>query len=112
MTVEFRRRNLIVDDEVAHYDGTTAVVRTESVSADEVEFMRWRAERWMKLDHLPAAFRHSPWFILRHGLSMLAHTFTGTTVRSLLGLEDDRAVFERYRTIRRRQREDASCVTL
>jgi hypothetical protein len=70
--------------------------------------MRWRAERWMKLRHLPAAFRHSPWFVLRHGRSMLAHTFTGTTVKSILGLEDDRAVFERFRAIRRRQREQAA----
>ncbi len=108
MTVEFRRRNLIVDEEVAHYDGTTAVVRTEHVPADDVEFMRWRAERWMKLRHLPAAFRHSPGFVMRHGLSMLAHTFTGTTVRSILGLEGGRAVFERYLAIRRRQRENAA----
>src|SRR5207248_5471638 len=46
MTSEFRRRGLIVDEDVAHYDGTTAVVRTAHVPADEVEFMRWRAERW------------------------------------------------------------------
>jgi hypothetical protein len=62
----------------------------------------------MKVRHLPAAFRHSPGFVLRHGLSMLAHTFTGTTVRSIMGLEDDRAVFDRFRGIRRRQREDVA----
>ena len=56
MTEEFRRRGLIVDEDVAHYDGTTAVVRTEHVAADEIEFLRWREERWMKLRHLPAAF--------------------------------------------------------
>jgi radical SAM superfamily enzyme YgiQ (UPF0313 family) len=110
MTAEFRRRNLIVDDEVAHYDGTTAVVRTDHVPADDIEFMRWRAERWMKVRHLPAAFRHSPGFVLRHGLSMLGHTFAGTTIRSLVGLESERAVFERFRAIRRRQREDAARV--
>ena len=39
------------------------------------------------------------------GCEMLAHTFTGTSVRSMLGLEDERAVFERYRDQRRRVRE-------
>ena len=66
-----------------HYDGTTAVVRTEHLPAEEIEFLRWRAERWMKLRHMPAAMRHSPGFVLRHGLAMLAHTFTGTTLRSI-----------------------------
>lgn len=104
MTREFRERGLIVDEDVAHYDGTTAGVRTTHVAAEDVEFMRWRAERWMKVAHLPAAFRHSPSFILRHGLEMLAHTFTGTTVRSMLGLEDERAVFDRFRRQRRSER--------
>src|SRR5207249_972802 len=45
MTKEFRDRGLIVDEDVAHYDGTTAVVRTEHVDATDVEFLRWRAER-------------------------------------------------------------------
>jgi hypothetical protein len=61
MTRDFRERGLIVDEDVAHYDGTTAVVRSEHVSAAEIEFLRWRAERWMKMKHLPAAFVHSPW---------------------------------------------------
>src|SRR4029077_20920861 len=102
MTREFVERGLIVDEDVSHYDGTTAVVRTEHLPAGEIEFLRWRAERWMKVRHMPAAFVHSPGFVLRHGLEMLAHTFTGTTLRSLLGLEDERAVFERYRDRRRR----------
>jgi hypothetical protein len=55
---------------------------------------------------MPAAFAHSPGFVLRHGLQMLAHTFTGTTVRSVLGLEDERTVFARYRDRRRRVREN------
>jgi hypothetical protein len=59
----------------------------------------------MKMRHLPAAFIHSPGFVLRHGAEMLAHTFTGTSVRSILGLENERAVFERYRQERRRARE-------
>jgi radical SAM superfamily enzyme YgiQ (UPF0313 family) len=105
MTKEFRDRGLIVDDDVSHYDGTTAVVRTEHLSADDVEFLRWRAERWIKMRHFPAAFLHSPGFVLRHGLSMLAHTFTGSSVRSMLGLESDRVVFERFQRRRREERE-------
>src|SRR5262245_11630695 len=105
MTREFREQNLIVDEDVTHYDGTTAVVRTEHVSASEVEFLRWREERWMKVRHMPAAFLHSPGFVLRHGREMLRHTFTGTTLRSMLGLEDDHVVFERFREDRRRHRE-------
>ena len=35
---------------------------------------------------------------------MLAHTFRGTTWRSMFGLEEDRDVFQRYRAIRRRER--------
>ena len=66
MTQQFRDQDLIVDEDMSHYDGTTAVVRTKHVPAAEVEFLRWRAERWMKLKHLPAAFLHSPSFVLRH----------------------------------------------
>jgi len=105
MTRDFRDRGLIVDEDVAHYDGTTAVVRSERVDAEEIEFLRWRAERWMKVRHIPAAFVHSPGFVLRHGLEMLAHTFAGTTVKSMLGLESDRAVFARYRQQRRQERQ-------
>ena len=105
MTREFQERGLIVEDDVSRYDGTTAVVRTEHVAAAEAEFMRWRAERWMKLRHMPAAIVHSPGFVLRHGLGMLAHTFAGTTWRSLFGLESEQAVFERFRMLRRQERE-------
>jgi radical SAM superfamily enzyme YgiQ (UPF0313 family) len=112
MTEDFRRRNLIVDEDVAHYDGTTAVVRTQHVPAADVEFLRWRAERWMKVRHVPAACRHSPGFVLRHGLAMLAHTFTGSTLQSALGLESERVVFDRFRERRRRERETATAVDL
>jgi anaerobic magnesium-protoporphyrin IX monomethyl ester cyclase len=107
MTRDFRDRGLIVDDDVSHYNGTTAVVRSEHVSADDIEFLRWRAERWMKLKHMPAAFRHSPLFVLRHWREMLSHTFAGSTLRSALGLEPERAVFARYRE--RRRQEQATC---
>jgi anaerobic magnesium-protoporphyrin IX monomethyl ester cyclase len=105
MTREFQERGLVVDEDVAHYDGTTAVVRTEHLSPSEIEFLRWRAERWMKVRHMPAAFAHSPLFVLRHAAEMLRHTFTGTSVRSILGLDSEQAVFERYRQARRRARE-------
>jgi len=105
MTQEFRDRGLIVDEDVSHYDGTTAVVRTRDLDSSDLEFLRWRADRWMKVRHMPAAFRHSPRFVLRNGLRMLAHTFAGTSPRSLFGLENQRAVFNRYRQRRRFERE-------
>ncbi len=104
MTRDFVERGLIVDEDVSHYDGTTAVVRSEHVSAEDIEYLRWKADRWMKLKHMPAALRHSPWFVLRNARAMMSHTFAGTSVRSILGLESDRAVFARYRAIRREQR--------
>jgi hypothetical protein len=36
---------------------------------------------------------------------MVGHTFAGTTVRSLLGLEPEQAAFHRFRAHRRRERE-------
>ena len=87
MTRDFRERDLIVSDDVDEYDGTTAVVRSEHLAANEIEFMRWRAERWMKLRHFWPVMAHSPWFVLRHGHEMLGHTFRGVSWRSLLGLE-------------------------
>ena len=58
----------------------------------------------MKVRHLPAAFVHNPSFVLRHSAAMMRHTFTGTSLRSLLGLERQRNVFERYRNARRLER--------
>ena len=105
MTQDFRERGLIMNERLEEYDGTTAVVRTEHVSAEEVEFARWKAERWMKVRHMPAALRHDPWFILRNAPQMLAHTFRGCTLRSMMGLEDDRKAFARYKVIRRQERD-------
>jgi radical SAM superfamily enzyme YgiQ (UPF0313 family) len=104
MTKDFRERGLIVDEDVDHYDGTTAVVRSEHVSALDIEFLRWRAERWMKVRHLPAVFAHNSMFVLRHARQMLAHTFTGTTMKSALRLEPEQAAFERFRNARRKER--------
>jgi anaerobic magnesium-protoporphyrin IX monomethyl ester cyclase len=105
MTRDFVERSLIVNPHVEEYDGTTAVTRNTHLDAEEIEYMRWRAERWMKLRHVAAAFRHDPQFVLRNARRMIAHTFRGSTWRSRLGLEDARAVFTRYRAIRARERE-------
>jgi radical SAM superfamily enzyme YgiQ (UPF0313 family) len=105
MTRDFEERGLIVNERVEEYDGTTAVVRTAHLGAEEIEYLRWRAERWMKVRHLPAVLRRYPGFVLRNGPRMLAHTFRGTTWRSLLGLESDRDVFRRYKARRADERE-------
>jgi radical SAM superfamily enzyme YgiQ (UPF0313 family) len=105
MTRDFRERQLIVNNRVEEYDGTTAVVRSEHLTADEIEYLRWRAERWMKLRHFWPALVHNPIFVLRHAAAMVGHTFRGSSLRSVLGLESDRAVFARYRELRRLERD-------
>ena len=105
MTRDFRDRNLIVNDRPEEYDGTTAVVRNEHLEAEQIEYLRWRAERWMKVRHFWPVLAHDPLFTLRHGFAMLRHTFRGSSLRSWVGLEDERAVFARYRELRQRERE-------
>ena len=105
MTEDFRRRNLIVNERVEEYDGTTAVVRTAHLSADEIEFLRWRAERWMKVRHIPNVLWHYPGFVLRNGRRMFGHTFRGSSWRSALGFESEREVFRRYKALRAEERE-------
>jgi anaerobic magnesium-protoporphyrin IX monomethyl ester cyclase len=105
MTADFRRRNLIVNERVEEYDGTTAVVKTAHMEAEEVEFLRWRAERWMKLRHVPYVLRLYTGFVLRHMPVMCAHTFRGSSWRSALGLESEWDVFKRYKRLRMRERE-------
>jgi radical SAM superfamily enzyme YgiQ (UPF0313 family) len=104
MTQTFQERGLIINKNLEEYDGTTAVVRTEHLAAEEIEYMRWQAERWMKTCHMPVAFAHNPLFVLRHGKKMLAHTYRGSSLKSLFGLEDQRRSFERYRAIRKKER--------
>ena len=104
MTKDFQDRGLVVNTRVDEYDGTTAVTRSEHLDPEEIEFMRWRAERWMKVRHMPAVFRHDPMFVMRNWHRMLAHTFRGTTWRSAVGLEKPRDAFRRYRAIRERER--------
>lgn len=108
MSADLRQKGLIESEDVSEYDGTTSVVQCASVPAREIEFLRWRAERWMKVRHMPAMIRHDPSFSLRHGARLLAHTFRGSTWRSLLGLEDERRAFERYCSIRRAERSYVS----
>jgi radical SAM superfamily enzyme YgiQ (UPF0313 family) len=104
MTRDFIERNLIVNRRLDEYDGTTAVTRSEHLDPDEIEFMRWKAERWMKVRHMGAAIRHDPLFVLTRAPRMMAHTFRGSTWRSLFGLERARDAFARYRAIRAAER--------
>jgi hypothetical protein len=32
-------------------------------SAEELEYLRWKVERWMQVRHMPAVFCHNPWFV-------------------------------------------------
>ncbi len=105
MAKDFRDRGLIVNENLEEYDGTTAVVRSEHLPADEIEFLRWRAERWMKLRHFPVVVWHDTRFVLAHGHQMLGHTFRGSTLESFVGLESARKVFDRFRALRRAERE-------
>jgi radical SAM superfamily enzyme YgiQ (UPF0313 family) len=100
MTKQFRDQGLITIDRMEEYDGTTAVVRTRHLPAEEVEYLRWRADRWMKVRHMPKALRSHPGFVLRHWLGMLRHTLRGCTVKTLLGLEDEWVAFQRFKQLR------------
>jgi hypothetical protein len=112
MTKDFRERGLIVREAPEDYDGTTAVVRTRQLPAEEVEFLRWKAERWMKVRHMPAVFAHDPWFVLKNARRMLGHTFRGSSWRTWLGIESERRAFERYRAIREAERDYLPSVPL
>jgi radical SAM superfamily enzyme YgiQ (UPF0313 family) len=105
MTREFREQGLITNNNLEEYDGTTAVVRTKHLSADEVEYLRWKAERGIKTRHILPVFLHDPWFVLSHARQMMRHTYRGSTWRSMLGMEDHRLAFARYKKLRRLERE-------
>jgi hypothetical protein len=104
MTREFKEQGLVAHERFEEYDGTTAAVHTKHLTGEEVEFLRWRAERWMKMRHFPVVLRHNPWFVLRHGAQMLTHVFRGCGLRTLLGLEDEHLAFQRYRELRKSER--------
>jgi anaerobic magnesium-protoporphyrin IX monomethyl ester cyclase len=105
MTAELQERNLIVNDRLEEYDGTTAVVRTEHLTPSEIEFMRWRTERWIKLRHVPVAVRHNPFFMMRNAFGILGHTFRGSSIKTLMGFEDEHRAFERYCALRIQERQ-------
>jgi radical SAM superfamily enzyme YgiQ (UPF0313 family) len=104
MSGDLLTRGLVVNDRVEEYDGTTAVVRTQRLAPSQIEFMRWRAERWMKLRHMPVVLIHDPWFVMRNAMRMFAHTFRGCSLKTLIGFEDEHRAFERYRALRARER--------
>ena len=104
MTRELQEKNLILDDRVEEYDGTTAVVRTEGMTPRQVEFMRWQADRFMKLRHMQSILFHEPLFLLRNAHRMFGHTYRGCTLKTLLGIEDEHRAFERFREIRNQER--------
>lgn len=54
---------------------------------------------------LPSVLRHYPRFVLSHAPQMCAHTFRGSSWRSVVGLESERQVFERYKQLRATERE-------
>ena len=105
MTRDFVERQLIVNDRVEEYDGTTAVVRSEHLSAEEIEFLRWRAERWMKLQPFLARARAQPGLRAasrrRDARPYLPRQLAAIVPRP----RDERAAFARYRAIRRVERE-------
>jgi radical SAM superfamily enzyme YgiQ (UPF0313 family) len=105
MTKDFVERGLVVNPRVEEYDGTTAITRSETLDVEDIELLRWKAERWMKLRHMPRAFAHDPFWIARNAPALFRHTFRGSTWRSMLGLEDARTTYRRYRDIRARERQ-------
>jgi radical SAM superfamily enzyme YgiQ (UPF0313 family) len=104
MAQDLSQRGLIAHHRVEEYDGTTSVLRTKHLNGEEVEFMRWKAERWMKMRHFPVVLGHDPLFVLQNGARMISHVFRGCNWKTFLGLEDEHAAFQRYRAIRQSER--------
>jgi hypothetical protein len=65
---EFRDRGLIINERLDEYDGTTAVVRSEHLEAEEIEFMRC-ASRAVDEAASPS---QGPWFAARGSRSGMA----------------------------------------
>jgi anaerobic magnesium-protoporphyrin IX monomethyl ester cyclase len=105
MSKDFEAQGLILDRPVEEFDGTTAVVRTKYLAAEDIEYLRWRAERWIKARHVLSVLRDRPAFVFRNAHRMFAHTFRGSTWRTFLGFENARKAFARYRTLRTQERE-------
>jgi hypothetical protein len=66
--------------------------------------MRRRADRWMKLSHMPVALKHDPSIFNKMAPKMYDDTFRGSTLKTFLGLEDEREAFKRYRALRKIER--------
>jgi anaerobic magnesium-protoporphyrin IX monomethyl ester cyclase len=105
MAVDYAARGLIENLNVAEYDGTTSVVACENLSGREIEYMRWRTERWIKVRFGWTLFRFYPSYFLRNALRLGRVIFRGSTIRSLLGLASEREAFERYCAIRTAERK-------
>ncbi len=58
----------------------------------------------MKVRHIPALLSHDPLWTLRNLRKMLVINFRGSSLKSMLGLESDWAVFQRYRALRSSER--------
>jgi radical SAM superfamily enzyme YgiQ (UPF0313 family) len=104
MTKALAEQGLITSDRVEEYDGTTSVVKCANLSAEEIEFMRWKAERWIKVGHWRALLRRDTLFMLRNIKPIFDFNFRGSTLRTFLGLEDEWTAFRRYRRIRAAER--------
>ncbi len=104
MTKDLAARGLITSDRVEEYDGTTSVVKCENLTNEEIEYLRWSAERWMKSRHMWALIKHDPFFMARNIWRIFAFHFRGSTLRTFLRLEDEQVAFKRYRGIRAAER--------
>jgi anaerobic magnesium-protoporphyrin IX monomethyl ester cyclase len=104
MTKQLAQLGLITSDRLEEYDGTTSVVACENLSGEEIEFMRWKAERWIKARHWLTLFKHDPLFMVRNIKRIADFNFRGSTVKTFLGLEDERRAFARYRGMRAAER--------
>jgi anaerobic magnesium-protoporphyrin IX monomethyl ester cyclase len=104
MTKQLAQLGLITSDRLEDYDGTTSVVPCENLSGEEIEFMRWKAERWIKARHWLTLFKHDPLFMVRNIKRIADFNFRGSTVKTFLGLEDERRAFARYRGMRAAER--------
>jgi len=104
MTQDLAERGLITSDRVEEYDGTTSVVACENLTNEEIEFLRWQAERWIKLRHYWILLKHDPLFIVRNARRILGFNFRGSTIKTFLRLEDERLAYQRYRVMRSGER--------
>jgi anaerobic magnesium-protoporphyrin IX monomethyl ester cyclase len=104
MTKALADAGLIASDRLEEYDGTTSVVKCANLSGEEIEFMRWKAERWIKARHWWTLVKHDPLFMARNIARIAAFNFRGSSMKTFLGLEDEQEAFVRYRGMRATER--------